>query len=257
MGIDELTKYGFEVFPVNGKRPLAEHGYKSATKDLLKVWEWESRFPKCSWGFRLDSKQLIVIDVDNHGNNDGNRSIKANFTDEQREFLKTCVYEKTPNNGYHFFLRLPDLFAKNLKATYQPFKGVEIKTVCINYYDNIRNGSLLSVPVAPDWALKLLKDERKNNYSTNAIKATGQKRIASYWVKKLDELMQGTSQGNRNNWLTRVCGTWLNSGLDANSVFKLLQFANMNLTKPLNEKEVKSVFYSVYRKDANNDKQAN
>ncbi|WP_103423312.1 bifunctional DNA primase/polymerase [Fructilactobacillus sanfranciscensis] len=249
MNVNNLVENGFEVFPVNGKKPLTEHGYLSASSEILQVWEWERKYKNCGWGFRLDQQQLIVIDVDNHGNNDGNQSIKANFTDEQRQFLSSCVYDKTPNNGYHFFLRLPDLFAKKLKATYQPFKSVEIKTVCINYYDNIRNGSLFDVPIAPDWALKLLKDKPVNNYSSSDFKARGHHKIASYWVKNLKDLMQGTEQGNRNVWLTSVCGTWINSGLSADEVFKLVQFANMNLTHPLDNKEILTIFNSIYRKD--------
>ncbi|WP_429970752.1 bifunctional DNA primase/polymerase [Fructilactobacillus sp. Tb1] len=249
--INELVEHGFEVYPVNGKKPLTEHGYKSASSKPTQLWQWESTFPNCNWAIRLDSQRLIVIDVDNHGNNDGNQSIKDNLTTEQIEFLSSSIYEKTPNNGYHFFFRLPDdLYTRELKATYQPFTGVEIKTQCINLYDDIRNGSLLDVAIAPDWVTDLMKNEPKKQYEN--IKDSRPKMIKSYWVKSLSELMQGTTEGNRNNWLTSVCGTWLRSGLDANSVYKLLQFANMNMTKPLAEKEVRQIFNSIYKTEARN-----
>jgi hypothetical protein len=55
---------GWAVFPLDGKRPLVDHGFKDATTDTEKVAVWWDRWPNANIGLLPVSAGLLVVDVD-------------------------------------------------------------------------------------------------------------------------------------------------------------------------------------------------
>ncbi len=59
-------KYGWKVFPLNGKQPWkGTHGYKDATTDPRRIRAWWKRWPSANVGIACDSTLgPIVVDID-------------------------------------------------------------------------------------------------------------------------------------------------------------------------------------------------
>lgn len=240
--LNELIKNGYEIYPVKNKIPLTEHGYKDATNDIATIKEWRSKFSNCQWALRLDTSDLMVVDIDNHTDEQLGTIALSKLSRTQQKYLLNCPIDRT-KNGIHVFMRKANnikVYDKNLK------NGFEIKTKNIVIYDDFTK-SINEAPEAQQFILDMLKpkSETQFNFSVNN---NSYKPIRSYWVDKLRTLMQGTIKGNRDTWLTSVCGTWLNSGLNTEEVFKLLQFANMNCDEPLSEKEIRKILYSICKR---------
>lgn len=242
--LNELIANDCEIFPVQkNKKPCTTHGLNDSTNDIATIKEWRSKFSNCRWALRLDKANLIVADFDNHGGSKNGTRLYEQLPQEQQDFLKTCPIDIS-NHGFHFFMKLPK-GQKLDQAKYDVSNGLEILTLQVNLYDP--NKPILEAPEAPQFILDMLKpkSETQFNFSVNN---NSYKPIRSYWVDKLRTLMQGTIKGNRDTWLTSVCGTWLNSGLNTEEVFKLLQFANMNCDEPLSEKEIRKILYSICKR---------
>ena len=58
------VEHGWPVFPLNGKEPRTEDGFKSATVDPDRIGEWWRRWPDAGIGFVPGRAGLIVFDLD-------------------------------------------------------------------------------------------------------------------------------------------------------------------------------------------------
>lgn len=69
------------------------------------------------------------------------------------------------------------------------------------------------------------------------------------WTGKLlDEIVNGTSTGNRNDFLTMIAGKMFFTGAEPQTVYNLLFTTNDNyLDTPLSEAEVNKIFKSVLK----------
>lgn len=59
----EYAVNGWEVFPLDGKRPLAAHGFYDATDDLDQILAWWRRWPTANIGARIPHG-LVMLDTD-------------------------------------------------------------------------------------------------------------------------------------------------------------------------------------------------
>lgn len=56
---------GWPVLPLDGKRPLLEHGFRDATADARETHRWWSKWPHANVGIAMGERSgLLVIDVD-------------------------------------------------------------------------------------------------------------------------------------------------------------------------------------------------
>ena len=102
----ELAKHGFKVFPLvpNTKRPIKDQSYLTATNDPQTVAKWFDHEPNINLGLSLSDSSLIVVDIDNHNNNDI-RSIFQTLSDQGYMLPADTYIEQTPSGGLHLFYR--------------------------------------------------------------------------------------------------------------------------------------------------------
>lgn len=65
----------------------------------------------------------------------------------------------------------------------------------------------------------------------------------------LDNLVQGAPEGQRNDYMTRLCGQMIHAGADDNTIWLLLQYANSFNSPPLENKELEKILSSIIREE--------
>ena len=65
----------------------------------------------------------------------------------------------------------------------------------------------------------------------------------------LDKLVEGAPEGQRNDFLTRLCGQLLYTKADDRTVWELLNFANNHNQPPLGQQEVRKIMTSILKRE--------
>jgi len=247
-----LAKQGFKLFPLiaNSKKPpRGMDGYKSATSDLQAVSGWFEAEPTTNIGLRLDTSNLLVVDVDRHQNGHDGVASLAELKQGGHKLPTDTYIEQTPGNGLHFFFAVPSKHPHR-EVNWRP--GVDVLTDFVviapsiiekRSYHPVGGQQLVQAKVAPDWLLNDLFKENVNVSRENA--SITKKTWAGRW---LDDLVQGTAAGNRNVFLTSLVGKIFKTGCQTTTAYELLQFANDHLEVPLPDKEVNQIFYSIIKR---------
>lgn len=249
----QYAKRGFFVLPLTeDKKPLIKFANKPplTEQDIRDVW---GRYLTAQIGLR--TVQFFVVDVDTkdeHGS-DGYKSI-------ERLNLPDTLTQKTPSGGKQLFYRKPKnvLISQNIGL----LPGVDIKAQNNNYVmvaPSVRNGK------AYEWVNKLPMNEpskelielitkNKPDMGNQLSNFDNTVRIKKYTGKLLDEIVTGTTTGNRNDWLTRIMAKLLNSGAELRNIYYLMIVINENfIDSPLSTNEVNKVFTSMLNKERRNE----
>ena len=257
----ELQKDGFFIYPLapNTKIPLkGSNGFNDATNALVTIQKWWSDEPTRNIALMLKQHNMIVIDCDRHVRNiDGIENFKQLAAKYNGLDTLNTYRQTTPQNGIHFFFRLPD--GINIEQQQEAFSealskektGIDIIKYGVPLAPTITQkgqykaiGELTNVAMLPQWIVYLLvKDKPVNiiNYGTQ----TGKK----YTGKFLDELVQGCSTGSRNDWIMKQISKMLSLGADLETIYRLILVVNDNfLDEPLPEKEINATFKSRIKK---------
>lgn len=110
-------------------------------------------------------------------------------------------------------------------------------------YHPLSGATIAQAKPVPDWLTRDLT-KSKLDVARKTAKAT-HKTWTGRW---LDDLVQGTSTGNRNVFLTSLVGKILNTGCQSETAYELLQYANSRLETPLPDKEVNRIFLSILKR---------
>ena len=142
----EYTRRGWRVFPLHnpsddgcscakpgcdhiGKHPRTPNGYKDASSELAKIFEWWSRWPNANIGIATGgSAGFFVLDVDGK---DGDVSLQA-LTAEHGGLPKTLCAKTGrkgtdgKHEGRHHYLRAPE-GATVLNSAGELGRGLDIR----------------------------------------------------------------------------------------------------------------------------------
>lgn len=257
----KLQKDGFFIYPLasNTKVPLkGSNGFNDATNDLETIRKWWTDEPSRNIGLMLKQHNLIVIDCDNHieGVN-GIENFKAIAAKYNGLNTLNTYRQTTPQNGIHFFFRLPD--GINIEQQQEAFSealskentGIDIIKYGVPLAPTITQkgqykaiGEINDIATLPQWIVSLLVKDKPVN-TTNYSKQTDKK----YTGKFLDELVQGCSTGSRNDFIMKQISKMLAVGADLETIYKLILVVNDNfLDEPLPEKEINATFKSRIKK---------
>ena len=251
----ELAKHDYKVFPLvpNTKRPLKDHSYLTASKDLQEISNWFDHEPNINLGLSLSDSNLIVVDIDNHNNNDI-RSVFQALSDQGYSLPADTYIEQTPSGGLHLFYRgqvskkrvtnfIPsvDLLADFTVIAPSVINGDTYRSINANYTYN-------AIPDAPNWLLDALNDRPVQQYSNSFNRPINGKK----WTgKRLDEIVAGVDAGGRNTWLTKQVGWLISTGAELETVYTIAQQINRDYIRPpLEDSEVNTIFKSIKRKEA-------
>ena len=94
---------GLPIFPVRGKLPLTEHGFKDASINADAIRGWWSRFPDANIALPTGSvSRLFVLDVDpRHGGDESLAALEMKYGP-----LPATLESRTGGGGRHFFFAL-------------------------------------------------------------------------------------------------------------------------------------------------------
>lgn len=102
---DEYTLiYGMPVFPVSGKAPATQHGFKDATLDPLVFWEMVRASNKPVTGIGGATGDIIAIDADLKGCKNGPEILEAEMRKYGIDPDAVCK-QRTGGGGIQYFFR--------------------------------------------------------------------------------------------------------------------------------------------------------
>lgn len=252
----ELIQQGFAVYllsqgtntPYKGSR-----GHLDATANVRELTDMFLKYgANSNIGIILKDTGLVVLDIDRHTpNKNGLASLKKagitpNFDNE--------VIEKTPRNGFHVFYYIPKGFDID-KINHNPLPGVEIITDKITVAPSIKlvdgggigyqhfGKEFINANLMPEWLLELF-----SNVATSGNTQTG--RVPKYSVKERWQMvLNGFTEGERNLQCTSISGYLLRLGIPTKVAYEIVDLVNSRSSVPLEDKEINTIFRSVYERE--------
>lgn len=246
----EYAQKGFYVVPTKGKQPLIKFA-NTLPLTVEQVKYYWSKYPDANIALR--TVDFFVVDVDTkqaHGK-DGMKSIK----DLPKGVILPTRTQQTASGGFQMFYKKPN---QHMKQIIGLLPGVDIKAHPNNYvlvppsttekgtYQWFNADAPIKEPSAP--LLKMIANYQapiKKHHPFYSCNST-----AKEWTGKvLDNIVSGAPQGQRNDFMTRICGQMIHAGADDNTVWLLLQYANSFNSPPLENKELEKILSSIIREE--------
>lgn len=254
-------QHGFSVYPLAPatRTPLAgSHGYKDATKDPEQAKKWWGEHPNYNIGLGLDGVLVFDIDMGHKSEANGIETLNKLSADGRADQIPSTYIEATPNGGLHIFFTYPkelkltsrsDLFSKNGEKTGLDYiaTGVPVfPSIRENgMYQPLKDHKITKLAPVPQW---LLDEIQRASHPNQAFGGSTVYRGKRWTGRLLDEIVNGTSTGNRNDFLTKIAGKMFFTGAEPQTVYNLLFTTNDNyLDTPLAEAEVNKIFKSVLK----------
>lgn len=247
----ELIQQGYKVYllsqgtntPYKGSR-----GHLDATANARELTEMFLKYgANSNVGITLKDTGLVVLDIDMHSvqtsglNTLRQSGVSVSFDNE--------AVEVSPR-GLHVFYRVPDgLDISKLKRNIGT--GLELITDKIIVAPSVKNGepykhlgrSFSEVNVMPDWLIELA-----SNVATSGNTQNG--RIPKYSVKERWQMvLNGFTEGERNVQCTSISGYLLRLGIPTKVAYEIVDLVNSRSSSPLADKEINTIFRSVYERE--------
>ncbi len=257
----KLAKNKVYYYPTisNGKGGLkGSHGMKDAVNDesMAKKWFWGTNN---NIAINLKKSKLIVVDVDlGHASGVNGKNNLVRVFKEYGKLPNDTLIEKTPHGGIHYFFKLPKrIRVKNIISAFYDKSGIDLMTTNIliypssidgNGYQQV-SGSYDDIKPIPSWLLEYLSKQSNSVRGSNNIINGNYKK---YTGKLLDSIVRGAGKGSRNDFITRIAGSLLAVGTDAQNVYELLIVINQHFVTPsLSTKELDNIYYSIVTRELN------
>ncbi|MBO9165556.1 bifunctional DNA primase/polymerase [Lactiplantibacillus plantarum] len=251
----ELAQQGYAVYPLienTKKPPKGVAGYKAATSDQGTILAWFEKHPTYNLGLRLDLSDLLVVDIDMHDPTKNGRTSLAQLFKQGLTLPNDTYIERTANEGVHYFLKYAG--AKVRKIDVWPgidllsdFTVIAPSEINGKQYQPLDGRTLADIKPAPNW----LVDELSTNNLNGAPEYAYTTRLKKYTGRLLDEMVTGTTQGNRNAWLTKIAGRMFGVGASPKTVYNMLSVINDSFVDPaLPSKEVNVIFQSILKRES-------
>lgn len=248
------AQQGFYVLPMHGKQPLVKFANQPPlTIDQIKYY-W-SKWPEANIALRTVNFFVVDVDTKNGHGVDGTKSLK----ELANGVVTPTTAQKTASGGLQLFYTKPK--NSNIKQVIGLKPGIDIKAHINNYVvvppSTTNKGQYVWVKYEVPFQypspqlVKLIADYQPPTHKPNYHSELRYK--GKTWAGRiLDNLVTGAPQGQRNDYLTRLCGQMIRTGAEDEHIYELLNFANQYNTPPLANKEVETIMTSVLREELNN-----
>lgn len=250
----DLVESGYEIYPLSANTktpPKGHHGYLEATRDQNIIVDWFQNNPDYNLGLRLDTSHLLVVDVDIHDSAKNGKDSMMRLQRQGKTLSPDTYIEKTAGGGLHYFFKYAG--AKVRKVDIWP--GIDLLTdftviapseINGKQYQPLDGRTLADIKLAPNW----LVDELSTNSLNGAAEYAYTTRLKKYTGILLDEMVTGTTQGNRNAWLTKMIGRLFATGAEPETVYELSCSINERfIDQPLETKEVTTIYNSILKRE--------
>lgn len=258
---------GFKVYPLapGTSKPLAgSHGFKDATTDKKQALAWWRDTPNANIALGLDQTGVLVLDIDRHARTgaDGFKTLRQLASKDRAGQIPETYAEDTPNGGLHLFFTYPPEMQltqhTNLFSDGDEQTGIDMNAQGVpiapsqcrsGRYQQRSRLQLSELARAPAWLLAELARESQSQTRLSGEMGMNLQQGMKTWAGRfLDEMVNGTSPGSRNAWLTRMAGKLFSTGADPETIYNMLLVANTEfITQPLPKHEVTTVFRSALR----------
>jgi putative DNA primase/helicase len=239
------NRYGWRVFPLDGKEPRITGGFRSATTDERTIRKWWKQWPDANIGIACDSENgPIVIDLDapKNGEISGFKFLKT--LELPREGLVTRSAVSREGRLHLYFLPMRD--GTQLKRMIRPFKYKE-KKVAI---DILGDGGYVVAPpsIHPD-------TEEPYRWDAHIDMAPFPKRLFRFLKKRAitkiaPPLPDIISEGDRDVLLTSLAGTMRRRGASPRAILEALRIENASRVRPpLSDDQLQKIAKSIGAKD--------
>jgi len=225
---------GFKVFPLNGKKPATEHGFKDATMTQIGCRAIWGKNPGLNIG--IPTQDMVVIDFDIKS---GGKESKTKMWADHGPLPKTRVH-KTGGGGQHWIYANP--FGIDIRncTTFAGYPGVDIRAnggyICAPPSIHPDTGKPYEVAdpseiaTVPDWVIDIA-GRKESNFAPSS---TGETLIIP--------------DRERNDTLASIAGTMRRRGLGEDAIVAALLATNeKQCIPPLDEKEVRDIARKISR----------
>jgi len=250
----DLVESGYEIYPLSANTktpPKGHHGYLEATRDKNTIMDWFQSNPDYNLGLRLDTSHLLVVDVDIHDSTKNGKDSLMKLQRQGKSLSPDTYIEKTASGGLHYFFKYTgDKVRKvdnwpgiDLLSDFTVIAPSEVDGAA---YAPLSGRTLADIQPAPNW----LVDELSTNSLNGASEHAYTTRLKKYTGRLLDEMVTGTTQGNRNAWLTKMIGRLFVTGAEPETVYELTCSINERfIDQPLETKEVTTIYNSILKRE--------
>lgn len=246
----KYAQLGYSVLPMNGKHPFIKFANHPPLTVAQINYYWH-KYPNANIALR--TIDFFVVDVDTkeaHGK-DGMKSIQQ----LPKNVILPTKSQMTASGGVQLFYKKHK--SSEVKQVIGLLPGVDIKAHPNNYvlvspsttkhgeYKWINEQAPMEQP--SDLLLKMIANYHRQHSQTNNFK--GQVKRKRWTGTVLDNLIQGATEGQRNDHLTRLCGQLIYSGAESQTIWTLLNYANQFNSPPLGKREVGKIVASILKEE--------
>lgn len=231
----------------NGKAPLVAGAFDGEDYKLIQSWVQEGGNVGVLTG---SANGIAVIDIDNHNGVDGLGNLKE-FLDTYDITLPKTRVIKTPSGGLHYYFKLDEKYNETqFIQNHSQLEGVDFQThgryvvappsqIDGKYYEVVRDVEIAELP--EKW-LEMFTDK--------TIQKKNKKRERKWTADLLGDILQGSGEGSRNNWMAQQIGRLFATGLDHEEVRTWALYINQIGCRPqLDQKEVLQTYESVRKRE--------
>lgn len=249
----EYAQKGFYVLPTQGKQPLIKFANTPPLR-VEQVKHYWSKYPDANIALRTVNFFVLDIDTKEAHGKDGMKSLH----NLPKGAIIPTLSQRTASGGYQLFYQKPH--DSDVKQIIGFRAGIDIKAHINNYAivppSNTNKGVYQWInPKAPIKSpskrlLELLKAYNPPQNSFHFVSQARNNSTGKKWTGiVLDNLVQGAPEGQRNDYMTRLCGQMIHAGADDSTVWQLLQYANSFNSPPLENKELEKILSSIIREE--------
>lgn len=264
----DLGLYPIPILP-GTKRPAAKFANKPqmTPQEAIAIW---TQHPE--WDLALRTVNHVVVDVDVHDkeNANGIKSLTPYWT--EKYFPQNAWIAHTRSGGVHIYMMKPKGF-EGYRQAIGFLPGVDFKSHVNNYTIAPPSAGYTWV----DWAkyqnalpscakstlLDLIASEAEKKTERQSVPGTSGKSKMDFTVKgkhghstntllAINSILHGLGDiGGRNDFLTKIVGTFLAIGVSYVDTYTLVSMANSKTGNPLPQSEVDATFESIVKAHMN------
>lgn len=260
----DLGLYPIPILP-GTKRPAAKFANKTqmTPQEAIAIW---TQHPE--WDLALRTVNHVVVDVDMHDTEKANGVKSLSPYWNEQYFPKNAWIAHTRSGGVHIYMLKPKGF-EGYKQAIGFLPGVDFKSHVNNYtiappsagytwvdWDKYQK----SLPsCAKSTLLDLIASEAEKKTEHQSVPGTPGKSKMDFTVKgkhghstntllAINSILHGLGDiGGRNDFLTKIVGTFLAIGVSYVDTYELVNMANAKSESPLPQSEVDATFESIVK----------
>ena len=231
----------------NAKSPLVAGSFNGEDKAEVKKWVADGG----NYGILTGKLSgIVVIDIDTHHGISGADNLKE-FCEKYDIELPDTKTVMTPSGGLHMYYKLPEQYNDvRFIQNHKELEGVDFQcsgryvlgwgsTINGVKYEVINNEPIADLP--PKWF---------DIFTDKTIQKKNKKRERKWTANLLGDIIAGSDEGGRNNWLAQMTGKLFATGLEHSEVEVWVQYVNqMGCNPPLPKDEVMRTFESVKKRE--------